>query len=107
MLLGKPRDQNKNTVSKTVFSVSLHNISGIADALRADKDIGVKDIGKVATFLPSSYKGSPRSFYQRYLDAMAIVRVYGAPTMFLTYTCNPMWPEIQGCLIFGVSIRIL
>ncbi|OWY90292.1 Helitron helicase, partial [Phytophthora megakarya] len=27
--------------------------------------------------------------YQRFMDAMAIVRELGAPNLFITYTCNP------------------
>jgi hypothetical protein len=27
-------------------------------------------------------------------DAMAICKKYGYPDLFLTFTCNPRWPEI-------------
>ena len=70
--------------------------TGISDAMQTDDHLTAIDIGKRASFLPSSFKGSPRNFYQRYLDAMAIVRVYGAPNLFITFTCNSNWPEIQG-----------
>ena len=33
--------------------------------------------------------------YQLYLDAMAIVSALGKPDLFITFTCNPKWPEIQ------------
>jgi len=32
--------------------------------------------------------------YQLYQDAMAIVSCYGKPDLFVTFTCNPKWPEI-------------
>ena len=32
--------------------------------------------------------------YQLYQDAMAIVRYFGKPDLFITFTCNPKWPEI-------------
>ena len=32
---------------------------------------------------------------------MAIVRVHGRPTYFVTFTCNPGWPEIQAALLPG------
>ena len=32
---------------------------------------------------------------------MAIVRVYGRPTFFVTFTCNTNWPEIQAALLPG------
>ncbi|KAK9105322.1 hypothetical protein Scep_022166 [Stephania cephalantha] len=44
--------------------------------------------------LPSSYTGSPRDMYNRYQDAMAIVRRYGKPDLFITITCNTNWLEI-------------
>lgn len=43
--------------------------------------------------LPSSFSGSPRNMHQHYQDAMAIVRKYGKPHYFITFTCNPSWPE--------------
>ena len=48
--------------------------------------------------LPSSCKGSPRQSHQIFQDAMALCRNYGAPTLFITATCNPKWKEIQGIL---------
>ena len=44
--------------------------------------------------LPSSFTGSPRYMLQNYLDAMAMCKVYGYPDLFITFTCNPKWPEI-------------
>ena len=29
---------------------------------------------------------------------MAIVCRYGKPDLFITFTCNPKWPEIEDCL---------
>ena len=31
---------------------------------------------------------------QNYLDAMAMCKSYGFPDLFITFTCNPKWPEI-------------
>ncbi|XP_025192330.1 uncharacterized protein LOC112592482, partial [Melanaphis sacchari] len=44
--------------------------------------------------LPSTFVGGPRYMKQFYHDAMAIVRKYGKPDLFITFTCNPKWPEI-------------
>ena len=38
---------------------------------------------------------------QRYNDAMAIVAKHGHPDLFITFTCNPSWPEIQDNLNRG------
>jgi len=32
---------------------------------------------------------------RRYMDAMALVRRFGKPDIFLTMTCNPNWDEIK------------
>ncbi|PNY00838.1 ATP-dependent DNA helicase PIF1 [Trifolium pratense] len=47
------------------------------------------------TVLPSSFTGGPRYMVQNYQDAMAICRTFGNPDIFLTFTANPKWPEIQ------------
>nr|GEY32760.1 helitron helicase-like domain-containing protein [Tanacetum cinerariifolium] len=39
--------------------------------------------------------GSPRYMYSHYLDALAICRVHGSPSFFITFTCNTKWPEIE------------
>ncbi|KAL4596305.1 hypothetical protein ACB092_12G154600 [Castanea dentata] len=50
--------------------------------------------------LPSSFTGSPRYMVQNYQDAMAICRWASHPYLFLTFTCNPKWPEINYSLEF-------
>jgi hypothetical protein len=37
----------------------------------------------------------------RYIDAMALVRKFGKPYIFLTMTCNPNWDEIRSELLPG------
>ncbi|XP_065679083.1 uncharacterized protein LOC124814697 [Hydra vulgaris] len=44
--------------------------------------------------LPSSYVGSPRAFKENFEDAMTIIKKYGKPDIFITFTCNPKWREI-------------
>ncbi|GJV37849.1 DNA helicase [Tanacetum coccineum] len=67
-------------------------LSGIYDAIsRGDNDgssCGAKLI------LPQSFTGGPRYMYSHYLDALAICRVHGNPSFFITFTCNVKWPEI-------------
>ena len=53
---------------------------------------GVHTVGR-KIILPSSFIGSPRNMYQNYLDAMSIVQHFGKPSLFITMTCNPQWPE--------------
>jgi hypothetical protein len=44
--------------------------------------------------LPSTFVGSKRYMDQLYFDGMAISSVLGFPDIFITFTCNPNWPEI-------------
>ncbi|GJY69946.1 hypothetical protein Tco_0472928 [Tanacetum coccineum] len=64
------------------------------EKLAQEEDSGVKLRGKKVV-LPSSFTGSPRYMMQNYLDAMTICKVYGYPDLFITFTCNPKWPEIS------------
>lgn len=45
--------------------------------------------------LASSFTGGARYMIQNYQDAMAIVTHFGNPDLFITFTCNPKWPEIE------------
>lgn len=51
--------------------------------------------------LPSSFTGGPRYLQGLYQDAMAIVRKYGKPDLFVTMTCNPKWEEISAAPLSG------
>ncbi|XP_074361953.1 uncharacterized protein LOC141702153 [Apium graveolens] len=67
--------------------------SGLMDAVhRGDSDSST--VGK-SVVLPSSHTGGPRYRAQNYQDAMAICRWVGYPDLFITFTCNPKWPEIN------------
>ncbi|MBW0490077.1 hypothetical protein O181_029792 [Austropuccinia psidii MF-1] len=48
--------------------------------------------------LPSTFIGGPRAMTQLYQDAMALVKHFGRPSLFITITANPKWPEIQATL---------
>jgi hypothetical protein len=50
---------------------------------------------------PATFPGSPRYMNNIYQDAMAVVRHFGFPDLFLTFTTNPLWPEIQRELKVG------
>ncbi|KAL3639574.1 hypothetical protein CASFOL_017481 [Castilleja foliolosa] len=44
--------------------------------------------------LPPTFIGGPRYMIRNYHDAMAICAWAGYPDLFITFTCNPKWPEI-------------
>ncbi|GBN04007.1 hypothetical protein AVEN_257595-1 [Araneus ventricosus] len=66
---------------------------GLLDALECRAHNENIRTGKLI-ILPSSFQGSPRHMQQNYQDAMAMVRKFGKPDLFLTFTCNPSWSEI-------------
>ena len=37
--------------------------------------------------------------FQLYQDAMTIVRKYGKPDLYITFTCNPLWDDITSNLL--------
>lgn len=69
---------------------------GLKDSLDANE----KMIGR-RVILPSTFSGSPRQMAQLYHNAIALVREYGYPSLFITMTANPGWPEITECLTYG------
>ncbi|UYV64029.1 hypothetical protein LAZ67_2006361 [Cordylochernes scorpioides] len=87
-----------------VESERLHYISAHQAQLRATEYINLLDairtdrsralIGR-QVILPSSFVGSPRHMHEYAQDCMAYLRKYGRPDLFITFTCNPEWPEIK------------
>ncbi|KAI9122975.1 hypothetical protein K1719_005864 [Acacia pycnantha] len=65
---------------------------GLSDALISGER-NASTIGK-RIILPSSFTGGARYMIQAYQDAMTICRFAGYPDLFITFTCNPSWPEI-------------
>lgn len=49
-------------------------------------------------YLPGSFIGGPRWYYQNYQDCVALCRRFGCPDLFITFTCNASWPEIAQAL---------
>ena len=72
---------------------------GLMDAQSNDD---LPNAGRVI-ILPASITGSPRWYVEQLMDAMAIVRVHGKPTLFLTLTTNPRWKDIVDSLEEGES----
>lgn len=70
----------------------------LRDALINDGD--PSDIGQ-RFILPSTFTGSPRHMHEYAQDAIAYVRLHGRPDLFITFTCNPAWPEISSLLLNG------
>ena len=65
-----------------------------------DENLNTNDIG-TAFILPSSYIASPQHMQEYIQDAMTYVSHYGGPDLFIAFTCNPNWEEIQTLLLPG------
>jgi hypothetical protein len=68
-------------------------LTGIEEAVGRG-DVVASSIG-ARIVLPSSFTGGRRYMFNNCQDAMAICKKFGYPDLFLTFTCNPKWPEIQ------------
>ena len=81
------------------FFLRFESYQGVHDYLKsvAEKHASTNEpanIGKMV-ILPSSFTDSPRYLQQKYQDAIAMVREFGKPDLFITFTCNPKWREIS------------
>ncbi len=85
-------DWHRNNQRK--LRAELYN--GLQDAMVAGK----QDTSAMGhrVVLPYSFPGSPRYLQQLYQDSMAVVRHFGRPTLFITFTANPNWPEVDDLL---------
>lgn len=95
--LCKLTDDIRCTIIYTMSSCSLDSYRNVEDAMGLG-DNDMQSLGR-RYILPSGFEGSPRHMHKLYQDAISIVRRFGKPHLFITFTCNPAWPEIQDNLI--------
>jgi len=72
---------------------------GLQDNL-VSADVSLGELGR-RFILPSSFAGGDRFMQQLFQDSMAIVRQFGRPTFFITFTANPHWHEVLDNLYQG------
>ncbi|XP_065654822.1 uncharacterized protein LOC136081437 [Hydra vulgaris] len=84
---------NKNKLRSEQYDALHEHVNNIANERNVRP-------GQVV-ILPSSYVGSPRALKENFEDAMAIIKKYGKPDRFITFTCNPKWREITKNLYPG------
>lgn len=58
----------------------------------------------VPRIVPSTFQGSVRNMRENCLDALAIVRDFGGPDLFITFTANPKWKEVGETIEFGQKV---
>lgn len=63
-------------------------------------DILASDVGK-RIVLPSSFTGGFRYMQQNFQDSIAVCKEYGHHDLFITFTCNPKWKEIQRAVAYA------
>ncbi|XP_012847965.1 PREDICTED: uncharacterized protein LOC105967922 [Erythranthe guttata] len=91
-----------------VESQRLNFIRFNQDQLRVDMYKGIeenifkgytegKPVGQ-RIIIPGSFTTGPRYMFNNFVDALQIYNWIGFPTLFITITCNPQWPEIQRVL---------
>ena len=80
--------------------IKAEKYQGLMDAVNQNDNI--KDVGN-SIILPPSHPGSPRFYTEKYADAMAIVRHFGKPDYFITFTADASWSEITESLYPGES----
>ena len=69
----------------------------IIDALDSTEDNSVKNVGQ-RVVLPATHIGSPRWYQKRFNDAMSVVREFGKPDLFITFTAHGKWKEVLDSL---------
>ena len=81
-------DQNKlDWIRNHQSDIRADLYNGLQDALIND-DVNADYLGR-HFILPSSYTGGPRLMAKLYQDSVAIMRYFGKPSLFITFTANP------------------
>ncbi len=68
---------------------------------------GYVDEPKNESYLPSSVHDSPRHMTTLARNALILVSEFGCPHVFITFTCNPKWPEICSQLYMDKLLLIV
>ena len=81
--------KHQDTIRRDTYeAVQQHSQSSAATSQRFGQRV----------ILPPSFTGGPRNMQQLYHDGMAIVRKVGKADLFVTFTANAHWPEVQEAL---------
>ena len=83
------RLQRVKRYQNTIFGTTRNN---------NDENGGEYDTDNDKTFLSHSHHGSSRHIKSLAHNVLCIVSEYDRPSVFITVTCNPTWPEIQEML---------
>nr|XP_053619327.1 uncharacterized protein LOC128680307 [Plodia interpunctella] len=98
----KVESERLRYISLNQSKLRAENYIHLQDAVANDANVNPNNLGRM-TILPSSFVNSPRYLHEYTQDAFAYVRTHGRPDLFVTFTCNPAWPEIVNELMPGQS----
>lgn len=99
-MMAKMITERLSYISRNQQQLRADDYIHLRDAINQDANVNAANIGQ-HVILPSSFTGSPRYMHEKTQDAMTYVRNYGRPDLFVTFTCNPEWPEIKKELFAG------
>lgn len=74
------------------------------DRVGNDTVLDPQEIGKKIIF-SATFPDSPRALKGLFQDVMTVVRKYGRPDFFITFTYNPKWREIEENLLPGQTAQ--
>jgi len=76
---------NQNSLRTELYK-EIHDVVSLGNSINTN-------VGKI--IIPPSFTWSVRYMINNYQDAMIIYRTYSNSNLFITFTCNLNWPEIQ------------
>ena len=103
MVAAPPLNSSRTFHSNVTYQYNQHTIRtdlycGVVDALREGLDLST--VGRKVILL-SSFMSGPRFIQKSLQDALALLRIYNGSNLFITFTANPVWPEITKNLLPG------
>ncbi|GBP12619.1 Zinc finger BED domain-containing protein 4 [Eumeta japonica] len=98
----KVESERLRYISLNRTKLRAENYIHLQDAVANDANLNPNNLGRMV-ILPSSFVNSPRYLHEYTQDAFVYVRTHGRPDLFVTFTCNPAWPEIVNELMPGQS----
>ena len=88
------------TGSRRIGGTYVPSLTRVCKTMIRSVQAGDMRVGKIIV-LPSMFRESPCFRYQKYMDSLAGMRVFGSYDLFVMFTCNPRWPEIADNLKRG------
>ncbi|GJY59321.1 retrovirus-related pol polyprotein from transposon TNT 1-94 [Tanacetum coccineum] len=92
---GRERINKGNISAIHRLLLCCHEGSGWKNSREPDPNVGLEQF-----HCQGILNGGPRYTMQNYQYAMALCRSYGNPNLFITFTSNPKWPEINEMLAY-------